>query len=649
MLHIRNSVKGVFFLENNGVPISLLTDFNEPIINGSLCVDRTNQDLYILKAGLWLKITSSGGSVIGNGDIIATTYNELVNNQSTAGLDPGQLYQFAFSTIHQIPNTNVINVATPENLIIRAVSTTEFFTDVISLGYPNDIIHYDFEDNLAEDGLTARFGKIKYRKNVEKNVETYYDFRGVKSRRWFISPTLNTSWMTSTSITKDEIILNTNNIYKCVNAHTSGGAFDSENFVLVLEDIVTTPFAWDGTNVNLTGQDIFSHTTFSDILTLDIGTCQNVSIGNYNNTYNNIVLDSANVYTNIKIDNGSSDMHILGDDIIMKSVNTSVVVGSGVNNINFDNNTGISVAKDSDNVNIGTNTIDSVISTSSNIDVRKNCSSISIDGSTQIKIDDACSDIRIAQNCSEIEIQFTSSDIYISNDNVMIEIGYNSGPIAIAENNSNIVLGANCSDINIFGSTNDNINIGQSCSNVSMNDTCSNIIIHNQSTGITLDSTISDVIIGSGSSSIIINSTNSKILIGQLNATIIINSNCNNTRFEDGVNTITLETSCSGTYVGAGCNNITFSTNCANNRFGVDCNNITLSGVGSVNNEFTNGVQNKTFDNILLRFKLLITDANSQTYTGTFSNGVANMIDTNNDIWYQEIDTLGSITTVKMS
>jgi len=47
MKHIRNSVKGVFFLEHQGVPTATLTDFNETIKDGSLCVDRNNQDLYI--------------------------------------------------------------------------------------------------------------------------------------------------------------------------------------------------------------------------------------------------------------------------------------------------------------------------------------------------------------------------------------------------------------------------------------------------------------------------------------------------------------------------------------------------------------------------------------------------------------------------
>ena len=46
--------------------------------------------------------------------------------------------------------------------------------------------------------------------------------------------------------------------------------------------------------------------------------------------------------------------------------------------------------------------------------------------------------------------------------------------------------------------------------------------------------------------------------------------------------------------------------------------------------------------------RFMITDTNSQTYTNTFTNIVADMIDSNNDIWYNSIDTFGTITTIKM-
>jgi hypothetical protein len=64
MIHIRSSTKNVFLLENNGVPTQLVTDFNEPIISGSLCVDVFNGDLYILKGVTWTLFNSGTSGLI---------------------------------------------------------------------------------------------------------------------------------------------------------------------------------------------------------------------------------------------------------------------------------------------------------------------------------------------------------------------------------------------------------------------------------------------------------------------------------------------------------------------------------------------------------------------------------------------------------
>ncbi len=59
MKHIKNSIKGsIFLLEHAGVPVALSTDFAEPIKNGSICVNTTNQDLYIFKGNAWVMIGS---------------------------------------------------------------------------------------------------------------------------------------------------------------------------------------------------------------------------------------------------------------------------------------------------------------------------------------------------------------------------------------------------------------------------------------------------------------------------------------------------------------------------------------------------------------------------------------------------------------
>lgn len=59
MKHIKNSVSNsILLLEHAGVPVAIQTDFSENIKDGSLCVDTTNQDLYILRNKIWVKMGS---------------------------------------------------------------------------------------------------------------------------------------------------------------------------------------------------------------------------------------------------------------------------------------------------------------------------------------------------------------------------------------------------------------------------------------------------------------------------------------------------------------------------------------------------------------------------------------------------------------
>jgi hypothetical protein len=62
MKHVRSSIRGVFFLENIGVPVSLLTEYNEPISNGSICVDTITGNLYSLKSNIWTLVGTGSGT-----------------------------------------------------------------------------------------------------------------------------------------------------------------------------------------------------------------------------------------------------------------------------------------------------------------------------------------------------------------------------------------------------------------------------------------------------------------------------------------------------------------------------------------------------------------------------------------------------------
>lgn len=120
----------------------------------------------------------------GAGGIIDTTYDALKTLKDAGNLAPGQLYRFAFQTVHQIQSTTVINTGVAENFIIQAIGTNRFNKQVASELYPQDIIEYDFDSALAEDGVTARPGEIMMRRDTVKNIITFYDWRNVKYRVW---------------------------------------------------------------------------------------------------------------------------------------------------------------------------------------------------------------------------------------------------------------------------------------------------------------------------------------------------------------------------------------------------------------------------------------------------------------------------------
>lgn len=62
MKHVRSSVRGVFFLENIGVPVGLTTEYNETITNGSICVDTITGNLYSLKSNVWTLVGTGSGT-----------------------------------------------------------------------------------------------------------------------------------------------------------------------------------------------------------------------------------------------------------------------------------------------------------------------------------------------------------------------------------------------------------------------------------------------------------------------------------------------------------------------------------------------------------------------------------------------------------
>jgi len=117
------------------------------------------------------------------------TYANLVLKIAANSLIPGTYYRIIdYQTKHQISGTTEIHIGPIEPLSIRANTVNVLDSAAFSSIYPRDIIYYNLNDDVCEDGTTSRTGKIIYRKDPIVNIEIYYDWRNVIFRRWKLKP-----------------------------------------------------------------------------------------------------------------------------------------------------------------------------------------------------------------------------------------------------------------------------------------------------------------------------------------------------------------------------------------------------------------------------------------------------------------------------
>lgn len=137
------------------------------------------------------------------------TYAELKNIKNTNHLEPGKLYILSdYKTIYYQPYSKVIKTATTtEQLVLRASSDKTFYKECASIEYPDDIIYYDFDNDVTEDSsATARNGYITRRWNLTNNINVPGDWRTQKWVRFRI----DTSEMTSYNFTETDAYKDTN-------------------------------------------------------------------------------------------------------------------------------------------------------------------------------------------------------------------------------------------------------------------------------------------------------------------------------------------------------------------------------------------------------------------------------------------------------
>lgn len=170
--------------------ITVLADASNTIDNNASYVIATNgckAVLYISSLTEFAVLQSIGGGVPVP-PAVTYTYAQLQARVAGNLLVKGQRYIISdFRTKHGIPYSTATNTGTIEPLMLTAMSANTFNSQVQSTVFPQDVIFYEFVDSTTAGGDR---GRIYYRKSTDTLIETAYDWRNVKFRRWF-SRTIN--------------------------------------------------------------------------------------------------------------------------------------------------------------------------------------------------------------------------------------------------------------------------------------------------------------------------------------------------------------------------------------------------------------------------------------------------------------------------
>lgn len=248
-------------------------------------------------------------------------YSDLINLLGSETLEAGSIYQFEYQCIHEIPHTSVLNINSPnyvtitETFYAEALSNTTLSPIVVSKDFPKDMIIMDFLDATAEDGVTARTGKVLYRKGHDTRNETAYDFRGVYFRRYAIDYShadIDSGFTIGSAATKGDLVIYGNRLQKASNDIVS---FDgnSRGYLYNIDHYSnngSTAVYWLPYDQFNLGNAVLPAdlTDFQDSLTFTGNSVGNsIGLTSDNNGYNGVTLYNA---SNISIANNSKDTYI---------------------------------------------------------------------------------------------------------------------------------------------------------------------------------------------------------------------------------------------------------------------------------------------------------------------------------------------------
>jgi hypothetical protein len=383
MFHVRNSsLGGIFFLENDGVPVAVVTQFSEPIVDGSLCVDRVNENLYILRDQVWELLGGASTSSVINNNVIASNYNSIINASTSGTLLTGTLYSFQYQNIHLIPGTNVLNIDSPdyvlkqETFLATATSPTTIDKKVFSVQHPTDEIEFDIFDNVAEDGSSGRTGKVYRRIDTVLRRDTPYDHRATYFRRTNLDTSSYTNYSTSGGATEYNIAYNEGtNFYR----QEDQILYTTLREIVEKENFEFNQFLSKKTFPNY--KKFASYTDFDNTLPFDASMNEDVLTFESNET--------TDIYIESSKDFGLNNHY---NDVVFYGTCSNIKLSGFVRSSTFDNSSNVELQKDafgmiiSDSNNIiGETTLNTILLNSNNINlIIKYDKTIQIDNRTYI-------------------------------------------------------------------------------------------------------------------------------------------------------------------------------------------------------------------------------------------------------------------------
>lgn len=225
------------------------------------------------------------------------TYNELLNSIYSSSLISTQYYLITdYRTIYYMPEVEIANSGSIEPLIVQANTTGSIHTIAKSQFYPNDIIYYDVYDNIAEDDILFRPGKIFRRIDTKANIDICYDWRNVKFRRFACNHTL---WSAGTYELGSIVRIANKGVYAAIES-TNQNPTGSISWVKFLDLSATSYWGCKGgiiEGVSFDSNDYIDVYTFADL------NDENNSSGQiYNETYGTLGFNNI-TFQNIKLNN----------------------------------------------------------------------------------------------------------------------------------------------------------------------------------------------------------------------------------------------------------------------------------------------------------------------------------------------------------